>query len=75
VKQLPKDIQPRLTYKQKNAAEMVKTESELFKQAELLILDPQGIGRGGGGILVRTRGMFINQVACVCKLRIPSFPA
>ncbi|KAL7453033.1 hypothetical protein ACHAWC_004738 [Mediolabrus comicus] len=40
VKQLPKDIQPRLTYKQKNAAEMVKTESELFQKAELLILDP-----------------------------------
>ena len=40
VKQLPKDIQPRLSYKQKNAAEMVKTESELFQKAELLILDP-----------------------------------
>jgi tRNA/tmRNA/rRNA uracil-C5-methylase (TrmA/RlmC/RlmD family) len=40
VKQLPAEIQPLLEYKQKNAADMVSTESDLFKKCGLLILDP-----------------------------------
>lgn len=40
VEQLPEKIQHRLSYKQKNAADMISTESSLFKKTELLILDP-----------------------------------
>jgi 23S rRNA (uracil1939-C5)-methyltransferase len=40
VMQLPADIQPLLEYKQKNAADMVTTESALFQKCELLIVDP-----------------------------------
>jgi len=40
VKQLPAEIQPLLEYKQKNAADMVTSESNLFQKCELLVLDP-----------------------------------
>ena len=37
---LPKDIQSKLTYKQKNAADMVATEQALFQKSNVLIVDP-----------------------------------
>ena len=40
VKQLPAEIQPLLEYKQKNAADMVTSEPDLFQKCELLVLDP-----------------------------------
>ena len=40
VKQLPAEIQPLLDYKQKNAADMVTSESDLFQKCDLLVLDP-----------------------------------
>ena len=40
VKQLPAEIQRLLEYKQKNAADMVTSESNLFQKCELLVLDP-----------------------------------
>lgn len=40
VRQLPAEIQPLLEYKQKNAADMVTSEPDLFQKCELLVLDP-----------------------------------
>ena len=40
VKQLPAEIQPLLDYKQKNATDMVTSESDLFQKCDLLVLDP-----------------------------------
>jgi tRNA/tmRNA/rRNA uracil-C5-methylase (TrmA/RlmC/RlmD family) len=38
--ELPSDIGSRLEYKQKNATDMVRTETALFKQCEVLVVDP-----------------------------------
>ncbi|KAL7481827.1 hypothetical protein ACHAW6_007501 [Cyclotella cf. meneghiniana] len=40
VKTFPIDIQPRLEYKQKNAKDMIITESSLFQKCCVLIVDP-----------------------------------
>ena len=40
VSTLPAEIQSRLAYKQKNAADMVLTEATLFEKCQLLVVDP-----------------------------------
>jgi len=40
VRALPKGIQSRLVYKQKNAAVMVESEAALFQKSQVLIVDP-----------------------------------
>lgn len=40
VRTLPANIQPRLSYLQKNAADMVMSEQALFRQSQVLIVDP-----------------------------------
>jgi len=40
VRELPIDIQSQLVYKQKNATDMVTTEQALFRNSQVLIVDP-----------------------------------
>ena len=40
VRALPTDIQSRLVYRQKNAADMVTSEKSLFERSQVLIVDP-----------------------------------
>ena len=40
VRALPTDIQSRLVYRQKNAADMITSEQSLFERSQVLIVDP-----------------------------------
>ena len=47
VSAFPTEVQSRLEYKQKNAADMVTSEADLFKNCNILVLDPPRKGLDG----------------------------